>query len=322
MGKINNSLIIVVLNEAKSILPLLDSLYIQTKLPDEAIFIDGGSSDDTINLIKNHKIFNKLTIRIFKKKGNIATGRNEGIRRSSGKVIVFTDAGCILNKDWFVNIISPFNDKKIDVVAGYYRGKYKNIFQKCLIPYVLVMPDNVNPDKFLPSTRSVAIRKSIFKKVGMFRENLNHAEDHEFSRRLIFNNVNIKFQKNAVVSWIPRENIISTFKMFFRYALGDIQAGILRPKVVFIFLRYILFINILILFYLFPSQYLLYLILSLTFLYLYWSIFKNYKYVKKVGAFFYLPLIQITSDIAVMIGSIVGIINITRTNIWGIQSRH
>ena len=42
--------------------------------------------------------------------------------------------------------------------------------------------------------------------------------------------------------------------------------------------------------------------------YITWSIWKNFKYVKKVSGLFYLPLLQFTSDIAVITGTSLGII--------------
>ena len=37
---------------------------------------------------------------------------------------------------------------ELEAVAGYYRAKAKTIFEKCIIPYVLVMPDKVNPHRY------------------------------------------------------------------------------------------------------------------------------------------------------------------------------
>lgn len=40
--------------------------------------------------------------------------------------------------------------------------------------------------------------------------------------------------------------------------------------------------------------------------YLLWPIFKNYRYVKKWPALFILPLLQLTTDLAIMAGSLAG----------------
>jgi len=43
------------------------------------------------------------------------------------------------------------------------------------------------------------------------------------------------------------------------------------------------------------------------FLYLFWAVFKNYNYVKRMPAIFLLPAIQIVSDACVMWGFVRGI---------------
>ena len=51
-------------------------------------------------------------------------------------------------------------------------------------------------------------------------------------------------------------------------------------------------------------------------LYLAWAVIKNYKYVKNIQAVFMLPVLQITADMAVMSGTIVGIIKL-----WDIKKK-
>lgn len=120
------SFITTVYNEEKSIERFLDSLMIQGKKSDEVIIVDGGSSDETVRKITEHKIKAK----VFIKKGNRSIGRNEAIRKATGDTILCSDAGNILDKDWVKNISEPFYDSNIDVVAGYYQGKAATIFQK------------------------------------------------------------------------------------------------------------------------------------------------------------------------------------------------
>jgi len=304
------SLITTVFNEEKTIGLFLDSVYEQIRLPDEIIIVDGGSRDRTISEISEFKIPDSKKspkIKLVFKKGNRSVGRNEAISRATGEIIAITDAGNILDKDWLKNITSPFTEKQVDVVAGYYRGKFANNFQKSLIPYVLVMEDKINEKDFLPATRSMAIRKSIWLKAGKFDVKLSHNEDYAFASKLKKIGARIVFQKTAIVNWIPRKNIKRAFIMFFRFALGDAEAKLIRDKVIYIFLRYIFFAYLFFLSIIMRSIALWAIFIFLALMYLVWAINKNYRYVNNISACFYLPLLQIVSDFAVMTGTALGL---------------
>ncbi len=296
------TLIVTVLNEEDSIEQLLDSIAQQSKLPDEIIISDGGSTDRTVEIIKK----SPLNIKVLIKPGNRAFGRNEAIKAAKNDVILCTDAGCILDKKWVEAIIQPFSKKTIDVVAGYYTGKSETIFQKSLVPYVLVMPDKVDARTFLPASRSVAFRKKIWEKVGGFDEKLSHNEDYAFANLLVEKDASIFFTPDALVYWIPRSTVKSAFIMFYRFALGDIEAKLLRPKVVLILLRYIFAFLFLLSFLLSPDMHFALLGSGIIFVYIYWSIKKNFRYVQDIRALFLLPFIQVLSDIAVISGTVVG----------------
>ena len=307
------SFITTVFNEEKSIDKFLKSLFAQSKLPDEIVIVDGGSTDKTIERIANCELRIKKKRVIFKliiKRGNRAVGRNEAIRKATGDVIACSDSGNVLDKKWFENIIKPFGFaqgkpfKNVDVVAGYYKGLAKNIFQKCLIPYALVMPDKVNPDTFLPATRSVAFTKAIWKKARGFDERYSHNEDYVFANRLKEMGAKIVFAKDAVVHWIPRDSFKEAFVMFSRFAFGDAEAGIWRPKVLLLFARYLIGSSLLLFSVLHRSFMLIVLVGISLILYLLWSLWKNYRYVKNSQAFLILPLLQLTSDMAVLAGTV------------------
>ena len=313
MAKVKVSIVVTVFNEEKTIKSLLDVLC---KFPAEIIIVDGGSTDKTWNILTNYISPLRLRgdkgviLKIIQGKYNRSQGRNIGVTKARGQIIAFTDAGCIPEPNWLEEITKPFYKKlpstrlgegrgvrysEVQVVSGYYRGLPKNIFEKCLVPYVLVMPDKI-PDEFLPSTRSMAITKELFIKSGGFDERLWHNEDYAFAHKLKNMGVNFYFASKAVVGWMPRKDLKSSAWMFLRFAIGDAQAGIFRPKIKILAIRYYIYF-----FLIFINSWASLLIVP----YFIWAIFKNYKYVNNIGAFLWLPVLQLTSDICVLFGTIV-----------------
>lgn len=288
------TVVVTVLNEQSSVKELLTGLKRQNHKPSEVIIVDGGSIDKTVEIIKSYK-----NVRLFRKIGNRSVGRNFGVSMSVSQIIAFTDAGCIPHVDWLGKLAEPFKNNLTDVVAGYYEGKAANTFEKSLIPYVLVMPDRI-PSEFLPATRSMAIRREAWNKSGGFDEKLSHNEDYAFAIKLKKLGMNFAFAREAVVTWLPRQNLKSAAWMFMRFAIGDAQSGILRSKVKLLAIRYYLFF-----FLCFVTPWSMLLVVP----YIVWAILKNFRYVKRIEALFWLPVLQITSDIMVLFGTIVGLLS-------------
>lgn len=299
-----STFITTVLNEKEGIKKLLESLLSQTKKPSEIIIVDGGSVDGTKDIIQSYrKKFKKTSFFVLSEKGNRSKGRNYAIKRAKNQIIVVTDAGCRLPKDWFYKITKPFENKKIDVVAGYYKPVTRNVFEKALSTYTCVMPDKVTSG-FLPSSRSVAFKKNAWEKVGGYPEYLDTCEDLVFAKKMKDVGLNFFVAKNAYVNWPQRKNMIEAFWQFFAYAKGDGMARYIRFGTPFLYSRFIIMLAL----FFAPINLLLKItiIFFLLLFYAFWANIKNYKYVRNIKALLYLPLLQIVSDIAVILGMTYG----------------
>lgn len=85
------SIITVTYNVSKAILPTLESVK-QIKTPDiEYIIIDGGSSDDTLDIIKSYG--DVVDVLVSEHDKGIYDAMNKGISLSSGEWIIFQNCG-------------------------------------------------------------------------------------------------------------------------------------------------------------------------------------------------------------------------------------
>jgi len=318
------SLIVTVKNEADNILKLLKSITIQTFQPGEVVIVDGGSTDNTVAIMqtfikdlstqKSPSLQTKY--RLFSKNMNRSQGRNLAIGQAKYELIAITDAGCILDKDWLKELVKTKQQTQSPVVAGYYQGWADSPFTQAVIPYFLVMPDKVNSQDFLPSTRSMLIEKSLWKTIGGFREDLDVSEDYEFSQRLKAylqassqpsSISSIAFANSALVTWFPPKNLVDFLVTVVNMAVGDAKASIIRIKVKLLFVRYLIIFGLLSLWLETAWPLLGVGLLSCILLYLIWSVYKNYRYTQK--GWYWLPVLQVTSDIMIMGGTVLGWIN-------------
>ncbi len=223
------ALITTVFNEIDSIQYLLESILKQARLPDELIIVDGGSTDGTPDAIRSfyrkHQELNGTLIE--KKRVNISQGRNIAISASNAKLIAVTDGGCQLAESWFEKIIIPLdNDNSFDVVSGFYAANARTYFQTCAGAILVPKLKRVNAERFMPSSRSIAFTKKIWKTVGGYPEHLYNAEDTLFNKRMLSAGAKMKFVPEAIVHWTPRSSLRKLAKQFYNYRKGDIEAGI------------------------------------------------------------------------------------------------
>ncbi|NCN06766.1 MAG: glycosyltransferase [Candidatus Pacebacteria bacterium] len=299
------SVVVTTFNESQTILLLLEALEKQTHRPAEVVLVDACSVDGTVKIVRCFADKSVLKIIVLSQAGNRSVGRNLAIRKTRNPLIAITDAGCVPEKDWLEQLVQKQLDTNAPVVAGYYCGLPKTAFEQAVIPYVLVMPDKVDAISFLPATRSMLITKAVWKKTGGFDEQLSHNEDYAFARQLQNMNISIAFAERAIVGWRPRSSLLAFFCMIYRFAFGDAEAGLFRPKVFFLFFRYVLLLlcSVVILFFLEP-KFLFKLWIPLGVLYSIWAVDKHVRYVPQ--GWFWLPTLQFTADAAVMAGTIFG----------------
>ncbi len=224
------SLIATVLNEGDNIAHLLDSILAQTCLPDEMIVVDGGSTDQTLEILQRYA--QRLPLRILSAPGfNISQGRNLAIAAAEGDIIAVTDAGVRLQTDWLEKLTHPLcENPDVQVVGGFFQADAHNVFEAAMGATVLPLADEIHEENFLPSHRSVAFRRAIVEQVGGYPAWLDYCEDLVLDLKLKQAAPDFAFVPEAVAYFRPRGSLRAFFKQYYRYARGDGKADLWRKR--------------------------------------------------------------------------------------------
>src|SRR5512139_2195392 len=124
MEVVKVSLIATAYNKAQSIDAWMESIFQQTRLPDEIIIVDSGSTDDSYQKLISWQERSSIPFRVYHTaRGNIAQGRNTAIQYASHSIIAVTDFGVRAHPDWLDRLIAPFEiEPRTEFSGGWYCG--------------------------------------------------------------------------------------------------------------------------------------------------------------------------------------------------------
>jgi SAM-dependent methyltransferase/glycosyltransferase involved in cell wall biosynthesis len=235
------SLVATVRNEERTARVWLESIASQTRLPDEVIVVDGGSSDNTVSVLEDARHRFPFELKVIRTPGsNIAEGKNLGIRNARHDVIVHTDFGCdIVDREWLEKLVAPFEiDPLLEVVAGWYESKARSLIGRTGAIELIPSLSDIEPRTFLPSTRSIAFTKDAAMKAGGYPEWLTlTAEDTYFALELKRVCAKWAFVPDAKVLWHAPERFRDVLQKARRWSSGDGEAGLFPDRYMQLFAR-------------------------------------------------------------------------------------
>jgi Glycosyl transferase family 21 len=142
---------------------------------------------------------------------------------------VVTDAGVRLEPGWLEELLSELK-ADIDVVSGFFKPDVQTVFERAMGATVLPALEDVDAEKFLPSSRSVLFRRSAWVAVGGYPAWLDYCEDLVFDLALKRAGQRFAFAPRAVAWFRPRGSLGAFFRQYYLYARGDGKADLFAGR--------------------------------------------------------------------------------------------
>lgn len=192
------SVITATYNCEKTLQTTFESIAKQTHNDLEHIVIDGGSQDNTLNLIQGWTS-HALTWESGKDKG-IYDALNKGIKKSSGEIIGFLHADDIYHDDKVLERISQsFEDPQIDIVYGDLVYVKKNDMSHVIRMWKSHDFNVKNLSAgWMPAHPTFYVRKKIYEQYGGFDLKYRISSDYDNMLRIL------RKKNPSSITYIPK----------------------------------------------------------------------------------------------------------------------
>jgi len=166
------SIIIPVLNEEKAIPALMKNLYLQEG-EYEIIIVDGGSTDQSLEICKEYNNLTVITSEIGR-----ANQMNMGAAVARGEILLFLHADTLLPRGGIKSIEAAMEDD--DTVGGSFYMKFD--MESFSFRFFSVFT-RINSAYLTYGDQGIFIKKSVFEEIGAYKQ-LPILEDFEIQKRL------------------------------------------------------------------------------------------------------------------------------------------
>lgn len=209
---------------------------------DELVLAIDANADDTTRAAADRAAANGATVISVPARCGPSAARNRGIDAAAHEIVACTDAGCVADPGWLDGLRVAFGEhRQPALVTGVYRvdahSTMEHAFDVACYPDVgEVRAGGIGARLYgrllgrrfeagLPTGRSVAFLREVWKRVGGFEEGLRTAEDVTFGARIVGDGLPAVLTADAGVTWEQRPTLRETARMYYRYGVGDARSG-------------------------------------------------------------------------------------------------
>jgi glycosyltransferase involved in cell wall biosynthesis len=185
------SVITVVKNGELTLKKTIQSVLSQTYKNIEYIIVDGASTDNTINIIRQYE--NKIDYWVSEADAGISDAFNKGINLSSGTWLNFINAGDQYINNKVIQQVSNFFEKEY-VITGFAKYGIKTI------PERLISNNEKLHRKAKISHQASFIKRSVLTDIGYFNKDYKIRMDYDFWLRVL-KKYNFKMLNTILVNY-------------------------------------------------------------------------------------------------------------------------
>lgn len=186
------SIITVTYNSGKTIASTIESVLRQSHKDIDYWIIDGGSTDNTINIVKSYEPLADGRLHwISEKDKGIYDAMNKGIRHCSGEIVgILNSDDYYTSNDCLETIVRTFSEaeakgERLDATYGdihYIRDERPD---RCVRYYSSA---HFRPGRlrfgYMPAHPSFYVRREVYERVGLYSLNYKIASDYDMMVRL------------------------------------------------------------------------------------------------------------------------------------------
>ncbi len=215
------SVILPFYNESSTIQKTIECLKDQTRLPDEVLFIDSGSNDDTSCIIQdNINTIQEFSLRIiYSGKMSPSSSINLGIKSAKHTMIMYLDCGLYIPKNWIESQITKYKDTTSDIISGKIYTKGTNNIDKSFIAHTYGYMNSS------PCLTGSLFDKNIIDKTGDFIENIRAGYDTHFIKKIKSNKLSREINNISLEYYGTNyaDNFLRGFKKVVLYSKSSIH---------------------------------------------------------------------------------------------------